>query len=309
MRPMLATPGEAVPIGDDWQHEVKWDGMRVLVEVTGERVRVTSRTERDVTVAFPELSTSNSGLPGHDDLLLDGEVVVLVAGAPSFAGIAERFNVTKPADADRLAAAAPVTLMVFDLLRVSGHETLNQPLRVRRALLEATGFDSATVQVPAVFDDGQLLLDATAEQGLEGIVSKRLSSAYRPGARSPDWRKIVHRRTSSYVVGGWRPETDRAGVLGSLLIGTPSGDGLRYAGRIGSGLAGASGAALLPRLQSLEAPTSPFDTRLPAADARGAHWVRPELVVDIEYHTVTGDGRLRQPSWRGVRSDLTPEDL
>lgn len=309
MRPMLATPGDTVPVGEDWQHEVKWDGMRVLVQVDGDRVRVTSRTERDVTVAFPELARHSSGLPGHDDLLLDGEVVVLTNGAPSFAGIAERFNVTKPADAERLAATAPVTLMAFDLLRVSGHETLTQPLRVRRQLLEATDLASPSVHVPAVFDDGQLLLSATAEQQLEGIVSKRLSSPYRPGTRSPDWRKIVHRRTSSYVVGGWRPETDRAGVLGSLLIGTPSEGGLRYVGRIGSGLAGASGATLLPRLQALEAPTSPFDTRLPAADARGAHWLRPELVVDIEYHTVTSDGRLRQPSWRGVRSDLTPEDL
>lgn len=309
MRPMLATPGDAVPAGSDWQHEVKWDGMRVLVQVDGDRVRVTSRTERDVTVAFPELTTAGSGLPGHDDLLLDGEVVVLTGGVPSFAGIAERFNVTKPADADRLAATAPVTLMAFDLLRVGGHETLAQPLRVRRELLEATGLGSAWVQVPPVFEDGGLLLRATDEQGLEGIVSKRLSSPYRPGSRSPDWRKIVHRRTSSYVVGGWRPETDRAGVLGSLLIGTPAEGGLRYAGRIGSGLAGAAGAALLPRLHELADPNSPFNTRLPAAEARGAHWVRPELVVDIEYHTITGDGRLRQPSWRGVRSDLTPQDL
>lgn len=309
MRPMLATPSDAVPAGNDWQHEVKWDGMRVLVQVEGDRVRVTSRTERDVTIAFPELAAVGSGLPGHDHLLLDGEVVVLRDGAPSFAGIAERFNVTKPADADRLAATAPVTLMVFDLLRVGGHETLSQPLRVRRDLLEATGLTSSWVQIPAVFDDGELLLTATAERKLEGIVSKRLSSPYRPGTRSPDWRKIVHRRTSSYVVGGWRPETDRAQVLGSLLIGSPSETGLRYVGRIGSGLAGATGAALLPRLRALESPTSPFDARLPAVDARGAHWMRPELVVDIEYHTITSDGRLRQPSWRGVRSDLSPQDV
>ncbi|KYH46256.1 non-homologous end-joining DNA ligase [Branchiibius sp. NY16-3462-2] len=308
MRPMLATPGNSVPVGGDWQHEVKWDGMRVLVQVDGPRVRVTSRTERDVTVAFPELSSAGSGLPGHD-ILLDGEVVVLNNGTPSFAGIAERFNVTKPADADRLAATAPVTLMTFDLLRVGGHEILTQPLRVRRELLEATGLTSAWVQVPPVFDDGELLLTATDEQGVEGIVSKRLSSPYRPGTRSPDWRKIVHRRTSSYVVGGWRPETDRAGVLGSLLIGTPAEDGLQYVGRIGSGLAGAAGAALLPKLRALEAPTSPFNAPVPPAEARGAHWMRPELVVDIEYHTITRDGRLRQPSWRGVRADLTPQDL
>lgn len=309
MRPMLATPGDAVPVGDDWQHEVKWDGMRVLVHVDGHRVRVTSRTERDVTVAFPELTRSTSGLPGHDDLLLDGEVVVLKDGVPTFAGIAERFNVTKPADADRLSASAPVTLMAFDLLRVGGHETLGQPLRVRRELLAASDLTSSWVQVPAIFDDGELLLTATAEQHLEGIVSKRLSSPYRPGTRSPDWRKIVHRRTSSYVIGGWRPETDRAGVLGSLLIGTPAEGGLQYVGRIGSGLAGATGAALLPQLRALETPDSPFNAAIPATEARGAHWLRPELVADIEYHTITSDGRLRQPSWRGVRSDLTPQDL
>lgn len=306
---MLATPADSVPRGDDWQHEVKWDGMRVLVQVAGRSVRVTSRTERDVSVAFPELARASGGLLGHDDLLLDGEAVVLVGGVPSFAGIAERFNVTKKADAERLAASSPVTLMVFDLLRFDGHETLRQPLQVRRQLLEQTGLGSATVQVPPVFDDGELLLEATKAQGLEGVVSKRLSSPYQPGARSADWRKIVHRTTASYVVGGWRPETGRPDVLGALLIGSPGPDGLIFRGRIGSGLAGATGAALLPRLRELDTDTAPFAAALPRAETSGTHWLRPELVVDVEYHAITADGRLRQPSWRGVRSDLTPEEL
>lgn len=309
MRPMLATPGDRVPRGADWQHEVKWDGMRILVHVTGRTVRVTSRTERDVSVAFPELARAASGLPGHDDLLLDGEAVVLAAGVPSFAGIAERFNVTKAADAQRLAAAAPVTLIVFDLLRFDGRETLRQPLRVRRELLERAGLGSAAVQVPPVFDDGDALLAGTAAQGLEGIVSKRLSSIYQPGARSADWLKSVHRTTASYVVGGWRPETGRPDVLGALLIGSPGPDGLIFRGRIGSGLAGATGSRLLPRLRELADDTAPFSSALPRAEVTGTHWLRPELVIDVEYHAMTADGRLRQPSWRGVRSDLTPEEL
>lgn len=306
---MLATPGAAVPSGEDWCHEVKWDGMRVLVDIRDGRVRLTSRTERDVTIAFPELVADAAGLSAYDDLLLDGEVVVMRDGQPSFAALAERFNVTNARVADQLAAAAPVTLMAFDVLRAAGTEVLARPLRVRRQLLEGAGLGSTRVQVPPVFEDGTDLAAATAEQGMEGILSKRWSSVYVPGRRTEDWRKIVHRTTESYVVGGWRYETDGRDRLGALLIGSPTPGGLRFRGRIGSGLAGRTGASLLPRLRDLATDENPFADDVPRVDRRGAQWVTPEVVIDIEYHAVTHDGRLRQPSWKGVRTDLTPEDL
>lgn len=309
MRPMLATPGDTVPTDAGWRHEVKWDGMRVLVDVRDGQVRVYSRTERDITVAFPELTSAASGLADFGDLLLDGEVVVMRDGRPAFGALAERFNVTSARVAEQLAATAPVTLMAFDVLRVAGTEVTGRPLRVRRELLEGAGLGSRFVQIPPVFEDGEVLAQATAEQGLEGIVAKRWDSVYAPGRRSEDWRKIVHRRTDSFVVGGWRYENQGKDRLGALLIGTPTPAGLMFNGRIGSGLAGQAGAALLPRLRESAQDTSPFVNEVPEADRVGTQWVRPEIVVDLEFHGISEGGRLRQPSWKGVRADLTLEEL
>lgn len=311
MRPMLATPADTVPEGDDWLHEVKWDGMRVLAHISGSSVRLTSRTERDVTVAFPELIRPDAGLQGYDDLLLDGEVVVLADGVPSFAALAERFNVSDASMAARLAAAAPASFLVFDVLQAMNRPTLAMPLRQRRQLLEGLELATRYVQVPATFTDGAQLAEATAAKGLEGVVSKRAGSPYRPGRRSPDWRKIVHRRTDSFVVCGWLPERDNDRVLGSLYLATPTPHGpLLYRGRVGSGLAGARGAQLLERLRGLATDESPFDETLPVEADRGAiRWVRPELVADVEFLGISEGGQLRQPSWRGIRHDLTPDEL
>lgn len=309
MRPMLATPATSVPSGDAWCHEVKWDGMRVLVDVREGAVRVFSRTERDVTVAFPELLRERAGLTAYDDLLLDGELVVMRAGAPSFAALAERFNVADARTADALAATAPITLMAFDVLRVMGTELLGRPLRDRRTLLEGAELDSSWVQVPPTFDDGGMLAEATAQQGMEGVVSKRWRSVYIPGRRSEDWVKTVHRAIDSFVIGGWRYEKGSRDRLGALLIGTPTPAGLMFRGRIGSGLAGRAGAALLPHLLASTTEDSPFVGDVPREDAAGASWVEPAIIADVEFHGATDGGRLRQPSWRGIRHDLDLTDL
>lgn len=311
MRPMLATAADAPPRGPEWVHEVKWDGMRVLVDVRGERVVVTSRTERDVTAAFPELD----GLAGtYDDLLLDGEVVAMDDGRPSFHALTERMHVTQRRRAETLAATRPVTLIVFDLLRLFGQDLTGQPWATRRRLLEELDLTGRSWQVPEVHDDGDVLLRVTDEQGLEGVVSKRRSARYLAGRRSPDWRKVAHRRTYSVLVGGWRPEVgsgaSSADRLGAVLVGLPDGEGgWRYAGRVGSGLAGAAGESLLRRLRPLESDASPFADEVPRVDASGATWVRPALVVEVRTLMLTADHRLRQPTYLGVRHDLTPAEL
>ena len=236
-RPMLATVAERVPTGEAWVHEVKWDGMRVLVDVRGGAVSVWSRSERDVTAAFPELDGLGEA---YDDMLLDGEVVALEGGRPSFHALTERMHVTKRRQAEQLVASRPVTLMVFDLLRLFGNDLRTQPWSARRALLEQLELGGRSWQVPEVYEDGAGLLAATAAQGLEGIVSKRRSAPYATGRRSPDWRKTAHRATRSVVVGGWRPEVGSSSMrLGAVLVGLPDGDGgWRYAGRVGSGSRG-----------------------------------------------------------------------
>ncbi|WP_265443886.1 non-homologous end-joining DNA ligase [Flexivirga meconopsidis] len=307
---MLATAADAVPAGDAWIHEVKWDGMRLLVQVRGDVLRLFSRTEREVTVAFPELARPAAGLTGYDDLLLDAEVVVLRDGRPSFAALAERFNVADAATAARLAGQSPVTLMMFDVLQAMNTPTIGLPLRQRRQLLEGLDLNSRYVQTPPVFEDGTQLLAATADQGIEGVVSKRLASPYQPGRRSLDWRKTVHRKADSFVIAGWLPERENDRRLGAVLLATPTPDGpLLYRGRVGSGLAGTTGESLRASLEALAVANSPFAEGLPPDVPGGVQWVRPELVTDVEFLGVTEGGQLRQPTWRGIRHDLTVADL
>ncbi|WP_461024021.1 non-homologous end-joining DNA ligase [Thalassiella azotivora] len=314
---MLATPTPvpgALPgtrggarAGDgEWVYEVKWDGMRVLADVTEAGVRLTSRNDRDVTVSFPELAA----LAELQDVLLDGEVVALdPAGVPSFPVLAERLHVR---DRRRAAAAAkrvPVSFMVFDVLRLYGVDLTSRPLSERRATLERLTLPGVA-QLSPWFPDGDVLLAATKEQGLEGVVAKRLSSTYQPGRRSPDWVKSPHRHRRTVVVGGWRPQTDTTTTVGSLLVGAPGSDGgVRYLGRVGAGIGPAAHRLLAPLLRPLAADGSPFVDDVPRVDAAGAVWVRPELLVDVEHLGFSSGGRLRQPAYKGVRTDLDAADL
>ncbi len=307
MRPMLASPATFIPSGPDWLHEVKWDGMRVLADVHDGRLTLTSRNGNDVTVSFPELQPLG-GL--YDDMLLDGEVVALHDGRPSFSALADRMHVKDRRRAEQLATARPVTFMVFDLLRLYAADLTSQPLQARRELLDKLELDGPHWRVPAVYDDGKQLYDATLEQGLEGVVSKRRSSPYLPGRRSTDWLKSPHRATVSAVVGGWRPEkTNDTGRLGAVLLGLPDPRGWRFAGRMGSGIAGKAQRLLAEQLAPLRIDSSPFFDPVPAIDAKGVTWVEPRLVVEARTLEVTRDGRLRQPAYLGLRTDLTPEDL
>jgi len=307
MRPMLATRGDRVPTGPEWTHEIKWDGMRILADVrreSGRGVRLHSRNENDVSASYPELME----LPGRD-LLLDGEVVVFDDGLPSFGALAERMHVRNARRATALAETRPVTYLVFDVLRLDGRDLLREPLEVRRAVLESLELSDVWWQVPQTYDDGVALLEATGQQGLEGVVSKRLASRYEPGQRSRSWLKFAHRRRTSWVVGGWRPETGSASRLGAVLVGQPTPDGLLYRGRVGSGIAGKVGPMLRELLEPLALTASPFADEVPRMDAQGTHWVEPVLVVDVESLGLGTQGRLRQPSYRGLRTDLSPADL
>jgi bifunctional non-homologous end joining protein LigD len=308
MRPMLASAGTAVPVGPQWAHEIKWDGMRLLADVADGRVRLSSRNENDVTSTFPELSTlAGPGMP--DDMLLDGEVVALQAGLPSFSALSERMHVSNPRKVGALTVTRPVTFMVFDLLRLGGVDLIAQPLAQRRAALERIGVAGPHAQVPPTYQDGVALQTATLEQGLEGVVSKRLSSRYRPGRRSPDWLKFAHRTSRSVVIGGWRLETGSASRLGSVLVGRPATDGLTYLGRVGSGLAGREQNRVLRSLQGRSIDLSPFADEVPPMDSRGTLWVRPEVVIEVQSLGLSAQGRLRAPAYVGLRPDLSPDDM
>jgi bifunctional non-homologous end joining protein LigD len=302
---MLATRGTQVPMGEEWLHEVKWDGVRALTDVRDGTLRMTSRNENAITIAWPELATSPLG---DRDLLVDGEIIALnERGLPDFRTLQERMHVRSAQTAARLADAVPAIYMVFDLLRLDGVDLAAEPLETRRERLAGLGLDGAW-QVPAGYDDGSMLFEATLQQGLEGIVSKRRASTYRFGERSGHWLKFAHRHRLSYVVGGWRPQEGSSDRLASLLVGEPTPDGLLYRGRVGSGIGPRQSRALAELVAGLGRPDSPFDDEVPRVDARGTSWLEPRLVVDVDTHG-RGYARLRQPSYQGIRSDLTPEDL
>ena len=305
MRPMLATPGRHIPTGGEWTHEVKWDGIRVLADCAGGLVRFRSRNGNDVTPAWPDLATSPQG---ERDLLVDGEVIALNEdGLPDFRVLQERMHVRSASAVARLVKSVPATLMVFDLLRLDGADLTGEPLERRRELLVDL-LDGAAWQVPSAYADGPMLFEATRQQGLEGIVSKRLSSRYYFDQRSKDWLKFAHRHRASYVVGGWRPQ-EGGTHLAALLVGEPSTEGLLYRGRVGSGIGPKVSRLLTAELEPHGRSGSPFADEVPKVDALGAHWVDPVLVVDVDTHRTARAQRLRQPSYQGIRRDLTPDDL
>ncbi|MEW1960047.1 non-homologous end-joining DNA ligase [Kineococcus sp. NPDC059986] len=305
---MLATaaPAAGVPTdGDRWAYEVKWDGMRVLADVRDGRVALRSRTGRDVSVTFPDLA----GLAeAHPDVLLDGEVVALQDGLPSFAALAERMHVQDARSAALAARRTPVTLMAFDVLRLYGVELTARPWQERREALDRLPPSGQAWQVSPVYPEAASLLAATLEQGLEGVVAKRRSSSYQPGRRSPDWVKHAHRRHQACVVVGWRPVTGSPSRMGALLLAVPGPDGgLRYAGRAGSGLGGALEQELRAVLAGHELPRPVVD--VPRVDATGATFTEPVAVVEVRHLGRTTGGRLRQPTLRGLRGDLDPSDV
>lgn len=302
---MLATKGDQVPLGPDWTHEVKWDGMRILAECGAAQTRLRSRNDNDVTPAWPDVASA--ALQGRD-AVVDGEIIALNEhGLPDFRTLQERMHVRARASVARLVQRVPATFMAFDLLRLDGTDLTARPLAVRRELL-VEALATSSWQVPASYDDGRMLHEATLAQGLEGIVSKRLDSRYRVGERSAHWLKFAHRHRSSYVVGGWRPQEGTTDRLASLLVGEVTSDGLLYRGRVGSGIGAKHGQALAEAVAGIARATCPFDDEVPRVDATGSRWVEPVLVVDVDTHG-RGHNRLRQPSYQGLRLDLAADEL
>jgi bifunctional non-homologous end joining protein LigD len=201
---------------------------------------------------------------------------------------------------------------MFDLLWLEGHSTLALPYRERRKLLDELGLHGPSWQTPAAHaGDGQALLDATKKLGLEGVVAKRLDSAYEPGRRSRAWLKVKNHNRQEFVVGGWLPgQGARSTSLGALLIGyyesTEPDARLRYAGRVGTGLTESELRRLVELLEPLQRATSPFT---PAPRVKDATFVEPELVVQVRFTEWTRVGVVRAPAYEGLREDKDPRDV
>ena len=295
--PMLAVPWKEPFDDPGWSFEVKWDGFRVLVESDGGRTVLRSRRGHDLSASFPELD--GPGIP--DRSVVDGEIVVLdEGGVPDFGALQTRHGAAG-ATARRRAASTPATIIAFDILHVSGHPVVELPLEERRELLiEAVGH--AFQLSDPVPEHGIALFRAAAARGLEGIVGKRAGSPYRPGRRSPDWRKIAHRLRIRAVVGGYTPgERGRSDTFGALQLGLFEGALLRYVGAVGTGFDDRSLREIKKALDAARRADSPFheDPAVP----RGTVFVEPALVALVEAKSWTRAGRLRAPSFTGFTDD------
>jgi bifunctional non-homologous end joining protein LigD len=300
--PMLASSGD-LPGPDaeaSWAYEMKWDGVRAMGYLEDGSLRLLSRNDRDITEAYPELTSLAGELPGRS-LVLDGEVVAFDAhGRPSFGALQPRMHLRDARRVRQLASESPVAYLVFDLLYADGNSLLDVPYVERRVALAGLGLNGQRWQAPPAFQgDGAAARAASEAAGLEGVVAKRLASLYRPGRRSTDWVKAKHQRTQEVVVLGWQPgKGRRSGGVGALVLGVPDADGtLRYAGQVGTGFPEAVLADLARRLRPLERKTSPLAQPLPARDVAGVHWVSPKLVGEVKFSEWTRDGRLRHPVW------------
>lgn len=305
---MLAVPSSPGEAADGYVYEFKWDGVRAIVATDGRQVTIRSRRGNDVTGSYPELHGLAGALGRH--AVVDGEIVAFEPGTgrPSFSRIQQRMNVADPARVAAVRRSVPVAYLAFDLLSLDGEPLHDRPYEERRDRLEGLGLAGPSWQVPPGGGELGRMLQVARELGLEGVVAKRCGSPYRPGVRSPDWRKIRIVNRQEFVVGGYkRGEGGRAASFGSLLVGYHDAEGqLRYAGNVGSGFTDRELVRLQGLLDERRRPHSPFADPVPTRDPV---FVAPELVVEVQFSEWTPDGSLRQPSYKGLRTDKDPADV
>lgn len=294
--PMLATLGSVEKLSSKaYAFEGKFDGYRLLVEIRGGRIRLQSRSGRDVTGEFPQLESLADDF--DHEAILDGEVVALDSGdVPNFGEMQNR------------SSGSRIEFWAFDILRLDGRSLLKVKYRDRRRILEALADD---LIVPELLSgDGRQAMASARERRWEGVVAKKWESTYQPGRRSLSWIKGKIWSTQEVVLGGWREGSgSRSGNIGALLVGIPGINGLRFVGRVGTGFTERELVKLKEALTPMIVDESPFDTKLSSQDATGVRYVRPELVGEVRYAELTADGRLRHPSWRGLRPDKSPADV
>lgn len=314
LSPMMATLVREAFDDKRWIFEPKWDGVRAIATCSQDETMLLSRTRNDITTTYPELQKLHDRLVCFD-AIVDGEIVAMHQGRPSFERLQSRINLQNPHDIARIAKQIPVSFVAYDLLYLDGRSLLKAPLEERKELLGELVVVSDNVQVsPYVPGEGTTLYEAACAQNLEGIVAKKLGSSYRPGKRGKEWLKVKTTFDADLVIGGWsQGEGSRSKSFGSLLVGAYDPDGLRFVGAVGSGFSESTMESLLPKLQELVTDDLPFteDPRTVGPGRFGKPikdpvWVRPELVARVEFRELTSTGRLRAPTFKGLRADLDP---
>jgi bifunctional non-homologous end joining protein LigD len=311
--PMLARLSTLPRDDDKWAVEVKWDGIRAIAYCQPGRVALQTRNLNDVTAQYPEVRRISRALGAHD-AVLDGELVAFdESGRPSFERMQQRIHNTDENVVRRKMKTHPVVYVIFDLLYLDGRDLTGKPYTQRRELLEGLELSGDAWQTPShSVGHAKELLAASKEQGLEGVMLKRTDSIYCPGKRTGTWLKVKNVSRQELVIGGWTPgEGRRKEHLGALLVGYFERDGgkpvLRYAGKVGTGFKAADLAAIAARLAPLERKTSPFGAG--PKPPKGATFVEPRLVAEIEFREMTKEGILRHSAYKGMREDKAAEEV
>lgn len=274
----------------------------MLAIIERDSVHLRNRQAAERTEQYPELQRLTGLVPAGT--VLDGEIVVLQQGKPSFHSVIKRDLARQPAAIAHRRRSLPVTYAVFDILYHSGDDVRRRSLSQRQVLLEELNLDGVDgLHVVQNFPSGIRLFEAVRDQGLEGIVAKRLDSSYIPGKKSDAWRKVKHLRHALCAVGGY---TARQGIPSGLLLGLYDENDLVYVGSVGSGLTQADWQDLLPFLKQAETAASPF-TVPPVIRQREVHWVHPILGVDVSFMEWSAGMRLRSPVLKGFGLASTEE--
>jgi len=302
VEPQLATLVDEAPDGDEWLHEIKYDGYRMLCRIERGACTMFSRNAKEWTANFPRIAEAAARLPAQS-AWIDGEVVAADAnGRTSFQALQNAMS---------NAASAKLAYYAFDLPYLDGHDLTDVPLVERKRLLQSLiGAGSALVRFSThVAGGGPDVLAEACRLGIEGIVSKRADSPYR-STRARSWLKVKCEQRQEFVVGGYTdPKGARSG-FGALLLGVYDGDGaLRYCGKVGTGFDEAMLAELTAKLEKLDTPKPPFVNPPTGAEARRSHWVEPKLVGEVSFTEWTNDGTLRHPSFQGLREDKRARDV
>jgi len=293
---MLATLVDAPFHRPGWIWEEKYDGIRLIAVKDGRRVQLVTRNDKDRTADFAAVVGALARLPAPT-LVLDGEVVVYDTEGVS------RFQLLQR----RGAGGATPIYVAFDCLHSRGRDVMGEPLTVRRAALEAELRQGPRLQLARrLADDGFEAFAEAQRRGLEGVIGKDPRSRYEPGVRSPAWCKVKVRAEEEFVVGGFTAPRGSRTHLGALLVGAWDGRGLRYAGKVGTGFTETTLASLHRRLAPHARPASPF---IDAPRERDVTWVEPQLVAQIGFTELTGDGKLRHPVFLGLREDKPARDV
>jgi bifunctional non-homologous end joining protein LigD len=298
--PMMATLERNVPQGDGWVFEVKWDGYRALAYVRGSEAHLVSRNGNDLTARFAHVAKEIAKAVKTPHAVIDGEVCALdEQGRASFSEMQK--------------GSGRLVYYAFDVLEVDGQPVVDLPLEERQQrLAKLLDRRNRVVRLSEPFEDGEALLSAAEDQGLEGIMAKRVDSRYLPGKRSRDWLKIKTHGRQEFVVAGYTHGGGRrAGTLGSLILGYYGDGEFRYAGNVGTGFTDTEIQRILSKLKPLRRETPPFPVvpKMPRVRKDEIVWVEPKLVAEVEFVEWTHDGRLRAPSYQGLREDKRAEDV